>query len=134
MVYTYCGNNRANLDLVSGKSVLGTRYKCMRKGIGMGLYLPYDAQFGNHYEPIDNTKVYCGNSDDLPIGYDRMGNLPNCLQKGVGVGKLQKAKKRILKFEKYTVVELRLIAKKKKIKGYYKMRKKELVRAVASSK
>ena len=39
------------------------------------------------YTPIDNRKFYCGDKDILPPGYDRVGNLPSCLQKGIGIGR-----------------------------------------------
>jgi len=38
------------------------------------------------YEPIDDRRMYCGKQHRLPRGYDYMGNLAQCLQKGVGVG------------------------------------------------
>ena len=82
----YCGNNARHPDLQNGNQVLGTRYRCLRKGIGVGLNQPYDPNYGD-YDPIDNTRIYCGNSEQLPQGYDRFGNLPQCLQVGVGVGK-----------------------------------------------
>lgn len=87
----YCGNNALDSDIVNGTSQLGTRYSCMRKGIGTGLNLPYDAKYAGEYEPIDNRKIYCGNGDNLPDGYDRLGNLSQCLQKGVAIGKRQRA-------------------------------------------
>jgi hypothetical protein len=87
----YCGNNALDSDIVNGTSQLGTRYSCMRKGIGTGLNLPYDAKYAGEYEPIDNRKIYCGNGDNLPEGYDRLGNLSQCLQKGVAIGKRQRA-------------------------------------------
>jgi len=87
----YCGNNALDSDVVNGTSQLGTRYSCMRKGIGTGMNLPYDAKYAGEYEPIDNRKIYCGNVDNLPGGYDRFGNLSQCLQKGVAIGKRQRA-------------------------------------------
>ena len=87
----YCGNNALDSDIVNGTSVLGTRYSCMRKGIGTGLNLPYDVKYTGEYQPIDNRKIYCGDRDDLPDDYDRFGNLPQCLQKGVAIGKRQRA-------------------------------------------
>lgn len=87
----YCGNNALDSDIMNGTSQLGTRYSCMRKGIGTGLNLPYDAKYAGEYEPIDNRKIYCGNGDNLPDGYDRLGNLSQCLQKGVAIGKRRRA-------------------------------------------
>ena len=86
----YCGNNREKLR---GKR-MGTRYECFKKGIGVGLNLPYDPDYDMKYEPIDNIRIYCGKENILPIDYNVMGNPRTCLQKGVGVGKSIKAKKR----------------------------------------
>ncbi len=83
----YCGNNRLNNNLVNGTSLLGNRYDCFKKGLGKGLSLSIDENYRNGYEPIDNTRIYCGNRKELPENYDRFGNLPHCLQKGIGVGK-----------------------------------------------
>jgi hypothetical protein len=87
MSQIYCGNNAQDLDLLSGNKVLGTRYKCMRKGVGVGLNSPRDPKFAGAYTAIDTRRIYCGDKPDLPSGYDSMGNLPMCLQKGVGIGK-----------------------------------------------
>ena len=87
----YCGNNSKSVDILSGNKVIGTRYNCMRKGIGKGLNLPVDNNYLGDYEPIDTRKIYCGNAENLPDGYDLMGSLPQCLQKGIGIGKKQKA-------------------------------------------
>lgn len=87
----YCGNNALDSDVINGVSQLGTRYSCMRKGIGKGLNLPFDLKYTQPYEPIDNRKIYCGDRQVLPDGYDRFGNLAQCLQKGVAIGKRQKA-------------------------------------------
>jgi hypothetical protein len=91
MVQIYCGNNAQDPQLLTGNVVLGTRYGCMRKGIGHGLYLPYDPKFAGAYMPIDQRRIYCGNQPDLPVGYDNMGSLVQCIQKGVGIGKRQRA-------------------------------------------
>ena len=87
----YCGNNNLHQPLIDGEVELGTRYKCLKKGIGTGLNLPYDPNYALDYEPIDDTRIYCGDNENLPINYDRFGNLPHCLQKGVALGKRQKA-------------------------------------------
>lgn len=87
----YCGNNRLNRDLLNNRKNLGTRYKCLQIGVQTGLNLPLDDDYIGDYEPIDNTKIYCGKKEDLPVNYDKFGNLPECLRRGVGIGKRQKA-------------------------------------------
>lgn len=87
----YCGNNQLDPELVNGNSEIGTRFKCLKKGIGVGLNLPYDEKYQGEYLPIDNRRIYCGNQENLPNGYDRFGNTAQCLQKGVALGKRQKA-------------------------------------------
>jgi hypothetical protein len=89
----YCGNNALHPDLLNGNKRMGTRYECMKKGIGTGLNLPYDEDFNNPYVAIDDTKIFCGDKNILPEGYDRFGNCPQCLQKGVGIGKKIKAER-----------------------------------------
>ena len=91
MAQIYCGNNGQEPQLLAGNVVLGTRYGCMRKGIGHGLNSPYDPKFAGAYIPIDQRQIYCGTQHVLPPGYDSMGSLPQCMQKGVGIGKRQKA-------------------------------------------
>lgn len=91
MAQIYCGNNARDLQLLAGNVVLGTRYGCMRKGIGRGLYLPYDPKFAGAYMSIDQRRIYCGNQSALPARYDSMGNLAQCMQKGIGIGKRKKA-------------------------------------------
>lgn len=93
MTQIYCGNNAQEPQLLAGNVVLGTRYGCMRKGIGRGMHMPYDPKFAGAYIPIDQRRVYCGNQQNLPQGYDSLGNLPQCLQKGVGIGKRKRAEK-----------------------------------------
>jgi hypothetical protein len=92
---TYCGNNLNHSSLVSGTHVLGTSYQCLRKGIYVGSKLPYDKAFdvnvSGPYAPVDPRRVYCGNANVVPAGYDRIGSPSNCLQTGVGVGKSQRA-------------------------------------------
>lgn len=90
----YCGNNGMYPGLRDGSLTLGTRYKCLRRGIGIGLNLPVDPTYRNEYLPIDKTKIYCGNERTLPSGYDMFGNLPQCQSKGVSVGKKIKANKK----------------------------------------
>ena len=83
----YCGNNRNDPDLVVGAKVIGTRYQCFKKGIGIGLNLPFDPSYAVPYSPIDRTRLYCGTDRKLPDGYTRKGSPSLCLRKGVGVGK-----------------------------------------------
>jgi hypothetical protein len=89
----YCGNNRRHPKVRSGEQVIGTRYRCLKKGIGVGMSLPYDPDYTNRYVPIDSRKIYCGEARALPAGYDLMGSNSMCYTKGVGVGKTLKAKK-----------------------------------------
>ena len=91
MTEIYCGNNAQNPGLVSGDRHLGTRYRCFRKGIGVGRNLPVDPSYAGPYTPIDPRRTYCGKSNEMPGGYDIMGNPPMCLQKGVGLGKVMAA-------------------------------------------
>lgn len=91
----YCGNNRRHPDIISKVSKFGTRYQCLRKGIGKGMSMGIDNDYIGDYEPYDNRRVYCGNSPTLPDTHDIMGNGPMCLQKGIGIGKSIAAKKSI---------------------------------------
>ena len=93
MAQIYCGNNAQDPQLIAGEVEQGTPFGCMRKGVGIGLNLPYDAKYNGAYEPIDERRIYCGKHDEAPDGYHRIGSLPHCLQKGVGVGKRLRAEK-----------------------------------------
>jgi len=88
----YCGNNRLHPTVTSGKAVIGNRYGCFKKGVGKGLHI-YNPDYNGPYDPIDTTKSYCGASNDLPDGFDRLGSNAECLNKGIGVGMLQRARK-----------------------------------------
>ena len=59
----------------------------MKKGFGKGFNMPYDPKFAGPYTPIDKRRIYCGNNSEKPEGYDSMGSLSQCLQKGLGIGK-----------------------------------------------
>jgi len=83
----YCGNNRRYHGLLNDTHIIGTRYKCLRRGFGIGMYVINDNEPDTGYEPIDDRRVYCGNNEQLPDDYDMFGSLSQCLQKGVGVGK-----------------------------------------------
>lgn|SRR3990167_7912431 len=82
----YCGGNRNHPNLLSGLQILGDRYRCFKKGIGIGMNLPSD-QEDSDYQPLDERKIYCGNFNVLPDDYDILGSNVMCIQKGVGVGK-----------------------------------------------
>jgi hypothetical protein len=93
----YCGNNRNHPKLLNG--VLGTRYSCLKSGIGVGRNLGFDSSYLNDYDPIDNRKAYCGNNQELPEDYNHFGSLMECYRKGVGVGKKQKSQMRQYNFQ-----------------------------------
>lgn len=84
MSLKYCGNNRYVLERPN--VVLGTRYECFRKGVGVGRNLPRP-QNPERYSPIDRERIFCGKSRRLPPNYDMIGTRGECLRKGVGVGK-----------------------------------------------
>ena len=89
----YCGNNLNDPKLVAGTHVIGTNYQCLRKGIGVGRNLPYDANYAGAHAPIDPRTFYCGNAAVPPAGggYFAVGWPTKCLQTGIGVGKAQRA-------------------------------------------
>jgi hypothetical protein len=92
----YCGNNLNDPKLTNGTHNIGTKYQCLRKGIGVGINLPYDPAYSIPYRPIDPRKFYCGKSRRLPDGggHFAVGSPSKCLQKGVGIGKKQTADRR----------------------------------------
>jgi hypothetical protein len=88
----YCGNNGNAPGLLSGRETLGTRYDCLRKGIGVGRKLPYNPDnYANAFARLDPRIPYCGNSANLPNGYNHMGSLRECYESGIGVGMAQRA-------------------------------------------
>ena len=88
MAQTYCGNNASNPKIVNGTHVVGSLYKCLKKGVGVGKYvLPFDPSYLLPYNPIDNRKYYCGTKQGVPNGYFARGSPSLCFRKGVGVGK-----------------------------------------------
>ena len=89
--YIYCGNNALHPDVVSGRAVIGTLNRCLRKGFGSGYHQPVNNEFLNPYEAIDERKVYCGNKEELPAGYSMRGRNSWCFQKGFAVGSRKKA-------------------------------------------
>lgn len=124
----YCGNNKKAKDILVDGKVKGTRYKCFRKGVGVGLNSPYSYRYTSLYAPIDERKIYCGKKNKLPAGYDYLGNAPQCLQKGVSIGKKLKASRTDL--NELNMKELRDIAKEYHIKGRWKMDRDTLLREI----
>lgn len=93
MAQIYCGNNQMFPGLLSGTHVMGTNYECLRRGIGVGSHLPYDATFAGQYAPVDQRRFYCGNAAVLPAGggHFAIGSPSKCLAIGVGIGKRQRS-------------------------------------------
>lgn len=87
----YCGNNRLHPDVTSGAKTIGSRYSCLRLGFGRAMNEPVNFSYAGPYRSIDNRKFYCGNKNQLPVGYSDFGTLSQCLQKGYGAGKKKKA-------------------------------------------
>jgi hypothetical protein len=85
----YCGNNGRDQGLINGTKILGTRYQCLKKGIGKGLKEPI-LIYNDEYEPIEDIKIFCGNGNILPQNKDRFGTRDECLRKGFAVGQKQK--------------------------------------------
>jgi len=81
----YCGDD---LILPENYDIFGSRYRCLRKGIGTGMVLS-DAQrnaFLTRQRAPNPVRTYCGNDAQLPQGFDRNGTLLECFKKGVGTG------------------------------------------------
>jgi len=87
----YCGTNALDRDVVNGTKRIGTRYDCLKRGIGRGYSLPADDKYLGEYQPLDNTRKYCGISNILPPGYDRFGTIFECHTTGIGAGRKIKA-------------------------------------------
>ena len=81
----YCGDSHV---LPEKYDVMGTRFKCMRKGVGVGMVLGEDERlaFLNKIRQPPTEKLYCGDNPTLPTGYTRFGKKTECMRKGVGVG------------------------------------------------
>ena len=87
---TYCGTNRLHPNAANR----GTRYECLKKGIWVGCNrIPVDNTLVDMpYARFDDERVYCGNGNQLPAGYTRLGASSDCFQIGVGVGKKRRAR------------------------------------------
>jgi hypothetical protein len=99
----YCGESKR---LPKNYDAMGTRYRCMKKGIGIGMNLPDEQREEFLSKPKDTTiekeKLYCGNDLLLPENYDRFGSKKECLRKGVGVGLGMPQQKRLRAQQKST--------------------------------
>ena len=89
----YCGNNELDPRLKNGRSRVGTRYECLKKGYGRGFHEPVSKAFSRPYSPIDERRFYCGEESDLPDDYHDFGTLHGCFMTGYGAGKKSKAVK-----------------------------------------
>ncbi len=90
MVRIYCGPNN---NIPENYDTKGTRYQCLRKGIGVGLHLPANRRPPGVLPdgtiiPLDPNRErwYCGNQVPHPAGYVGYATPYECLRKGVGVG------------------------------------------------
>ena len=67
-------------------------------------------------QPQRKPKLYCGNKEELPPGYDDFGTRYSCLRSGVGIGLYvipeQKRKKAAAARHPITKVELEKIAQR----------------------
>lgn len=89
----YCGDG----DIVPDDyDRMGSRGVCLKKGIGIGMGMPYASREAFLNKPIKQTveKLYCGEGE-LPEGYAGFDTLSNCLRRGVGVGLAMPEAKRI---------------------------------------
>lgn len=77
----YCGNNAYDI----GDRRLGTRYECLKMGIGKGLHSDLKG-YNPNYRAIDETNTYCGTKETPPPG-KVFGTRTDCLRKGIGIGK-----------------------------------------------
>ena len=87
----YCGNNSLDPHVQNGRSRIGTRYECLKKGFGRGVHEPVNKAFDRPYSPIDVRKFYCGNDNVLPDEYHDFGTLHGCFMTGYGAGKKSRA-------------------------------------------
>lgn len=100
-VDTYCGTD---LILPDDYDVMGTRNRCLKKGIGVGMGMSQQEINRIIAKPPrtgPRERLYCGDKTVLPAGYDRNGTLHECLMKGVGTGaRMPEAKRREFRWKK----------------------------------
>src|SRR5271169_1429459 len=90
----YCGD----YDLPDGYDKLGTRFRCLQKGYGIGKMIEEKEQQKGTTKAINrerksSIKIYCGPKHQLPLNYDKKGTRYECLRRGVGAGIYNTAKK-----------------------------------------
>ena len=90
----YCGTD---LLLPEDYDIFGTRNKCLRKGVGIGMGASDTKRNKFMLKPYipPPTKLYCGDKTELPEGYSGFGSLVSCLKKGVGAGLIMDQTKRL---------------------------------------
>lgn len=90
----YCGTS---LLLPDDYDVFGTRNKCLKKGVGIGMGASDSTRQEFLYKPYvpKPEKLYCGDAEVLPAGYTGFGDLSVCLKKGVGAGLLMDQARRL---------------------------------------
>ena len=100
-VDTYCGTDPI---LPDDYDVMGTRNKCLKKGIGVGMGMSQgeiNKIIAKPPKTGPRERVYCGDKTTLPAGYDRNGTLHECMMKGVGVGaRMPENKRRAFRWKK----------------------------------
>ena len=82
----YCGDDD---DIPDEYDVIGSRNRCLKKGVGVGMTMSNEARetFMNKPRPADNgVRKYCGDNEALPETYTEFGSRMDCMKKGVGIG------------------------------------------------
>lgn len=88
----YCGNNELHPDLVSGEKIPGTRSECLQKGRRIGFSQAVDPNYSGEYRPLyEYPKIWCDETNPTPDDHI-LGNLPMCLQRGIGQAKAIKSR------------------------------------------
>ena len=95
----YCGYLDGAGGIPVEYDIIGTRHKCLRKGVGVGMNMPDPkvAEFlaKPYVAPPHGQKIYCGDREVLPDdSYLRFGTKPECMRKGVGIGMSMPVEKR----------------------------------------
>ena len=97
----YCGNNDLHRSLKAngGIKIFGTHEQCFKKGYGIGYNAPVNdvakfiAEWSGPYKPhIVQKLIYGDDKFSFESGYQR-ATLAQSLQRGVGLGRVARAKK-----------------------------------------